>query len=768
LIKASTATATKALSLRNFSLDSANELLKAVISASSQEKPSRFFHVVEHAGYGAILSRLMTGLNRSLEFDANYSFQIDSPYSIETLFDIPFKKSSTGAQDGKAIIEWDFFKQTWDASPTVRANHQFPKSPLDLDGLPLSRHQWCAVLAKAICGKPLPELQAVIDATKSHLGWNAYDVVIGLHVRRGDKDTEAPYIETETYIHFVQKVCALHPNKKIAVFLASDDPDCYAEFKSKLSDQTNITILWDAEEDRFNNYNAAMVKESAALARQESITAAKNISLLGDCDYVIGMASAQFTWIGGLLSVFNHGLDVSRHIMIDATSNTQSHWACAYGFKAKDLVLDLQTSESIKVLHISPDENGGGAAKACYRLHQAVQRQHINSEMLVLQKHTHDKTVKSLRDSVLGKIRSKYYKKINRAKKNIDTLFHTDNPTLHSFGWSGYGLANQINQSNADIVHLHWITGMLSIDDIARINKPIVWTMHDMWAICGGEHYVPDDSPTSRFRAGYLENNRPAYESGPDLNRKTWEAKLSTWKNKHFSIVGCSTWLAQCAKDSPLFKHSRIYAINFPLNLNDIWKPYPKANSREIFKLPKHKKLILAGAVGGVNNFYKGGDLLKESLNHLRDSAKADFEVILFGQEANEQFHDWPLPVHNVGKISDQHMLAQLYSCADVVIMPSRQEAFGQIASEAHACGVPVAAFQIGGPLDIIEHEKTGWLAPAYDTQDLAKGIEWILTGPSRQEMSQASRDRAVKLFSEDAIGRQYVDIYKQTLLSQV
>ncbi|QWC97167.1 glycosyltransferase [Polynucleobacter paneuropaeus] len=756
----------KALSLRLLTQDTANAILESVISKSSQETSANFFHVVEHAGYGAILSRLMTGFNRSLEFGANYSFRIDSPYSIETLFDIPFNKFYTDKQSDKQIIEWDFFKETWNASPPVRANHQFPRCPINIDGPPLSRHQWCAVLAKAICGKPLPELQAVIDSTKSSLGWSKYDIVIGLHVRRGDKNTEVPYIRTETYIHFLQKICVQHPDNKIAIFLTSDDPDCYEEFNENLKGKKNISILWDTKEDRFNNYNAGMVEESTDLAKQESITAAKNISLLGDCDYVIGMASAQFSWIGGVLCAFNHGLDTSRHIMIDATSNLQSHWACTYGFKAKDLVLNLANPRSLKVLHISPDESGGGAAKAAYRLHQSVQK-YINSEMLVLRKHTNDRTVKSLRDGIFGKLRSKFYKKINRTKNQIDPRFHTNNPTLHSFGSSGYGLANQINQFDADIIHLHWIAGMLSIEDIAKINKPIIWTMHDMWAICGGEHYVPDDLPSSRFRVGYLDNNRPAYESGPDLNKQTWNAKLHAWKNKHFSIVGCSTWLAKCAKDSPLFKKSWIYAINFPLNLNDIWRPYPKDVSRDIFKLPRNKKLMLAGAVGGVNNFYKGGDLLKEALNYLSDVAKADFEIILFGQEAHEQFQDWPLPVHNVGKISDQNLLAQLYSCADVVIMPSRQEAFGQIASEAQACGVPVVAFQIGGPLDIVEHRQTGWLSPAYDTKDLAKGIEWILTNPASQEISKASRDRAMKLFSEEVIGQQYIDVYQQTLLSQ-
>ena len=75
--------------------------------------------------------------------------------------------------------------------------------------------------------------------------------------------------------------------------------------------------------------------------------------------------------------------------------------------------------------------------------------------------------------------------------------------------------------------------------------------------------------------------------------------------------------------------------------------------------------------------------------------------------------------------------------------------------------------FEIGGPLDIIEHQKTGWLSPAYDTKDLAKGIEWILTNPLSKAISQASRTRALKLFSEEVIGQQYLDVYRQTLLSQ-
>lgn len=422
----------------------------------------------------------------------------------------------------------------------------------------------------------------------------------------------------------------------------------------------------------------------------------------------------------------------------------------------------------MKVLHVSPDENGGGAAKAAYRIHYALKTTRIDSRMLVLNKHTNDSSITSINSTLLQKLRNKAYKFFNRRlnKKNIQ--FQSQNEALHSFGWTGYNLSEYLNQSDADIIHLHWIVGMLSIQDIGKITKPIVWTLHDMWPFCGGEHYVRDDSATSRFKAGYLQNNQPAHEIGPDLNRLSWEAKTLAWKNQAFSIVGTSNWIKQCAQDSLLFKNkAKFYKIPLPINMEEIWKSQPKLKSREHFKLPQYKKLILAGASGGINNFYKGGDLLKEVLHNLSDKVKVDCELVLFGEEASQQFHDWSLPLHNIGKITDQNLLAKLYSCADVVIMPSRQEAFGQIASEAQACGVPVAAFAIGGPLDIVEHQKTGWLAPAFDAKDLAKGVEWILMNQSSQELSQASRVRAVKLFSEESIGQQYLDVYQQTLLSQ-
>lgn len=324
-------------------------IYEKTLSASVKRRALTMTHEVEHAGYGAMLSRLMTGLNQSLIYSANYHFSIASKYHIDDLFDIEVKQNEGSFLKNKKKV-WNFYRDTWDVKYSiltikwfikksgykeqVRAEHQYPECPI-LIGESISRHQWCAILAQLICGKPKPYLQNILDVKKSAIGWDPNAIHIGVHVRRGDKNTECPYIPTKTYVEFFKKIAAKHPDQAIKIFLTSDDPNSFVEFSKALPD---ISIMWDEDEPRFNNCNVHMVSDQPDLALQESITAAKNICLLGQCDYVIGMASAQFTWIGGLLCIFQHDLDTSRHIMIDPITREQSHWACTYGYPLEELI----------------------------------------------------------------------------------------------------------------------------------------------------------------------------------------------------------------------------------------------------------------------------------------------------------------------------------------------------------------------------------------------------------------------------------------------
>jgi hypothetical protein len=291
------------------------------------------FHRIEHGGFGAIISRLMTGLNISLALNANYTFSIDSPYQVEAMFDIDVKLPIELAQQ-QEILEWNFLRDTWNAPPSIKAEHQFPRSPLE-SCMQLSRHQWCAVLAKAIFGAPSSFLKNKIEHLKSVIHWDSYDLHIGLHVRKGDKISECPYVPTQSYLLQVANVIQDHPQKKILIFLSSDDPCTLDHIQSGL---IGVDVRWDNSEARYNNFNAGMVANDSSMAHQESVTAAKNISLFGECDYVIGMTHAQFTWLGGLLAVFNNQLDSSRHIMLDPHTGLRGHWATHYGFPLHELL----------------------------------------------------------------------------------------------------------------------------------------------------------------------------------------------------------------------------------------------------------------------------------------------------------------------------------------------------------------------------------------------------------------------------------------------
>src|SRR5688500_14252993 len=83
--------------------------------------------------------------------------------------------------------------------------------------------------------------------------------------------------------------------------------------------------------------------------------------------------------------------------------------------------------------------------------------------------------------------------------------------------------------------------------------------------------------------------------------------------------------------------------------------------------------------------------------------------------------------IANTGRIEDDRLLSMLYSAADLFVMSSIEEAFGQVTIEALSCGTPVVSFPTGGSLDIINHGVNGVLAKDFTAQALADAISTAL-----------------------------------------
>jgi glycosyltransferase involved in cell wall biosynthesis len=303
----------------------------------------------------------------------------------------------------------------------------------------------------------------------------------------------------------------------------------------------------------------------------------------------------------------------------------------------------------------------------------------------------------------------------------------------------------------------------MSIEDIGRITKPMVMTLHDMWGFCGGEHYATDDN-TARWRRGYDASSRLADHAGFDLDRWTWSRKYKGWRAP-IHILCPSQWLANCARESALMQDWHVSAIP---NVVDtaIFRPLDRLFCRSALNLPAEGFIVLFGAIGGGKDPRKGYDLLLGALQHWHRHAQRDEVLcVVFGQSQPRDPPELPVPTRWVGHLSDDISLALIYSAADLLVVPSRQENLCQTGTEAQSCGCPVVAFRATGMLDVVEHAKTGYLATPYDTNDLLRGIISIAQDDAeRVRLGEAARQRALGLWSSATLIPQYLKVYEAAI----
>lgn len=407
----------------------------------------------------------------------------------------------------------------------------------------------------------------------------------------------------------------------------------------------------------------------------------------------------------------------------------------------------------MKVIHLS-NSDIGGAGRATLRIHKSLLEIGVNSEMWVNVSRSKEKKVLQSNN----KIKNFLILLRRFTKIPIIKLLKTKNQILHSPSILPSSWITKINSSNADIINLHWIQHeMLSISDISKIKKPIVWTLHDMWGFCGAEHISWDN----RWQDGYRNNNRPAYESGFDLNKWTWLRKIKYWKNP-IQIITPSAWLTKCVKKSKLMQSWPCKTIPNVID-TDFWKPEDKYLSRQVLNLPKKDFILAFGSFNANQEYHKGFDLLLEALQKIQKENLIKFHLIIFGQKKTQKKIILNFPLHNFGYLDDMK-LKKLYSAVDAVVVPSRLESFGQVASEASSCKTPVISFNTSGLKDIIIHGVTGYLAKQFDTEDLSYGIKWVLENSENKRLGHNARKHVINNFSSNLVAKKYLEIYQEVL----
>ena len=415
---------------------------------------------------------------------------------------------------------------------------------------------------------------------------------------------------------------------------------------------------------------------------------------------------------------------------------------------------NYSASVALKVLHLSTYDANGGAARAAYSLHRALLEYGVTSRMRVGVKHSDDPTVvqgshrKFTTSSLLDR-------QLWRTQKSPRTTWRSP-ARFSSIS------ASEINASGADVVNLHWVTdGLVSVEEIGKIEIPIVWSMYDMWPFSGSEHYGNIDS--RRWRDGYTKQNRPADESGFDLDRWTFDRKVRNWSSQtpHFHMIPASTWLENATGESCLMREWSITRIPHVID-SDVFSPIDRTLARTRLDLPHEVPLILFLASAGISDRRKGWDLLAPALRQV-SMTLPNVNVVIAGpapdpvtkqtaaQATNSVLH-WK------GIITSNEELRALYCATDLVAVPSREDNMPLTAMEALTAGTPVVGFNIGGMKDIISEPDSGYLARPQDTDDLALGITKVLSSRNHDQR----REHVELPWLPGQVASQYMSIYTQ------
>ncbi|MEG4580192.1 glycosyltransferase family 4 protein [Microcoleus sp. MON1_C5] len=412
----------------------------------------------------------------------------------------------------------------------------------------------------------------------------------------------------------------------------------------------------------------------------------------------------------------------------------------------------------MKVLLVSNYDIKGGAARASYRLHKGLQNMGVNSQILVGYKSSNDENVRLMPTKLADKFKG-IRAKLNRLPLKV---YPKLDQVIFSPQWVPDSLASEVAKINPDVINLHWVCeGYMQIETLPKFNKPIVWTLHDMWAFTGGCHYSEN---CERYLDACGACPQLHSTKDADISRWIWQRKAQSWQNLDLTLVTPSNWLAECAKSSSLLKKYPVKVIANGLDA-EVYKPLNRPQVRYSLNLPQNKHLVLFGAMQGTGDRWKGFPLLVPALQRLSKSGWQDkIELLVFGSSQPENPIDVGFKTHYLGRLEDE-CLAKVYAAADVMVVPSRYEAFGQTASEALACGTPVVAFDVTGLKDIVDRQHNGYLAQPYDSEDLARGIAWVLENPDRhQKLCFHARQKAEKEFTLEIQANRYLSVFNEVL----
>lgn len=409
----------------------------------------------------------------------------------------------------------------------------------------------------------------------------------------------------------------------------------------------------------------------------------------------------------------------------------------------------------MKVVHVTYSAKGG-AGIAAKRLHYALQKGGIQSAFLSTNLTINfDNEIKT--DSFFSYRRASLFKRIilrlnpilslTKKQKILNDFYYIEKKGFEvlSLPFSKFKLHKHQLVKEADVVHLHWISGIVDYPTFFKIcKKPIVWTLHDMNPFLGVFHYQNNMKTASKE---LLEINKEVL--------KIYERSIQ--RIEKIIVVTPSHWLSRQSLNYRLLNKFQHKHISNTIDTNN-FKILNKKDLREKYNI-NNKRFVLLFVSESIDNYRKGFDILLEAIHNIKD---IELTVLAIG---NGEVHlkQKNIEVIELGKISNQKQLIEVYNLADVFVLPSREDNLPNVILESYACGLPVVSFNIGGVKEHVLTDITGINVGQIDSQKLTEAVVKMHHQINKYN-SEAIRNYAKENFSLSNQSSKYIEVYKSLL----
>ena len=413
----------------------------------------------------------------------------------------------------------------------------------------------------------------------------------------------------------------------------------------------------------------------------------------------------------------------------------------------------------MKIAHLNTYDNGG-AGKAALRLNRALNLIGEESKLFVKYKSIQDEsTIQIVSKEISSYLFDSVITKFQKYLKEENTMSSLMYPSV------GFEFLNCLK--SYDIINLHWLSYFISVEAIMKIDsmlKPIIWTLHDQNPLVATCHYTHGCEKYMDFCCDC-----------PQLinNQYNWVKSAMDIKMNHLPknivLVSPSQWLAECAKNSTLFKNNRIEVIQNSIE-TDIYEKINKKSAKVKIGFNENTKIIVFGA-WDLREKRKGTKYLIEASKYLSQKTiiqkliKSNQLMVLSFGEGSATLDALELPHKSLGCIQNDEELAIVYSAADVTVLPSLEDNLPNNMLESLSCGTPVVAFSVGGIKETIIDGYNGYLCEVGDSVTMADNITKAIVD---EDISANCRKYAINHFRGEIQAKRYLDLYTDVLSNYI